>query len=91
MPRYLADLHLLVPRNVSLDDIVVSLYGSRCLHLLRPIHNSTDYRYIGPIVGVACGQEYTKVYSSKGKFGRKSVSKYEDHAHSHVRETFVIV
>jgi hypothetical protein len=87
----LTDLHLLVPRNVQLDDVVVSLYGSRCLHLLRPIYNSMEFRYIGPVAAVACGQEMTLLYSAKGKHGRKSISKLEEHDHSHKRETFVIV
>lgn len=87
----LAGLHLLVPRNVSFDDIVVSLYGSRCLHLIRPIHNSKEFRYVGPIAGLACGQEDTLVYSAKGKFARKSVSKNQEHDYFHEREIFVIV
>lgn len=87
----LADLHLLVPRNVQLDDVVVSLYASRCLHLLRPLQNSSEYRYIGPIVGVACGQEDTLMYSAKGKFGRKVISKVQEHDYYHTREIFVIV
>jgi len=88
----LADLHILVPRNVVLDDILVSLYGSRCLHLLRPIGNdSEEFRYIGPVAAVACGLEYTLMYSPKGRFGRKSYSKDRDNASHHKRETFFIV
>lgn len=36
----------------ALTDIVVSLYGSSTLHLLRPTLNS-EYQYIGPVAEIA--------------------------------------
>jgi len=88
----LEDLHFLVPRTASLDDIVVSLYGSRCLHLLRPMpQNSSEYKYLGPIAGIACGQEHVMKYSPKNNFGLKTITKL-DGAHSSFKgETFVLV
>ncbi|CAG8973267.1 hypothetical protein HYALB_00000028 [Hymenoscyphus albidus] len=72
----LADLHLLVPRTESLDDIIVSLYGSRCLHLLRPVFGtSAEYKYLGPVAGIACGQELTLKYGSRPKNSTKRLSK----------------
>jgi hypothetical protein len=87
----LGDLHLLVPRTAALDDIVVSLYGSRCLHLLRPMPSiSSEFKYLGPVAGIACGQEYTLKYTSKNKFGLRVISKGELTPGSHTRETFVL-
>lgn len=83
----LDNLHLLVPRNASLDDIVVSLYGSQCLHLLRPIPIiPPKYKYLGPITGIACGLEQTQKYTQKNKFGFKELPKS-----FRARETFVLV
>ena len=43
----------LVPRNASLDDVVVAFFGSAHSHLLRPLVNRPGYyRYIGPVVGL---------------------------------------
>ena len=64
----LASLHFLVPRTASLDDTIVSLYGSKCLHLIRPLHTDPpEWTYIGPIVAVAIGQESIIKYQSAGQ------------------------
>ena len=61
----LASLHFLVPRVASLDDTIVSFYGSKCLHLIRPRHtNVTEWTYIGPIAAVAIGQKSITKYQS---------------------------
>ncbi|KAH8649706.1 heterokaryon incompatibility protein-domain-containing protein [Tricladium varicosporioides] len=70
----MADLHLLVPRTASLYDIVVSFFGSRCLHLLRVVpHLSNTYIYLGPVAAVACGLEYTLKYAARGSAFTKSI------------------
>lgn len=82
----LGDLHLLVPRNASLDDIVVSFYGSQCLHLLRPLPgNSQEHQYLGPIAGIACGQEQTLKFTPKNKLGFRTLPKSFT-----AQETFVL-
>ena len=64
----LASLHFLVPRTASLDDTIVSLYGSKCLHLIRPLHTDPpEWTYIGPIVAAAIGQESIIKYQSAGQ------------------------
>jgi hypothetical protein len=64
----LASLHFLVPRTASLDDALVSLYGSKCLHLIRPLHTDPpEWTYIGPIAAVAIGQESIFKYQSAGR------------------------
>lgn len=66
----LEHLHLLVPHGAALDDVVVSVYGSRCLHLLRPVSKvSSEFKYLGPVSGIACGQEQVMIYTPKNKFG----------------------
>lgn len=63
----LASLHFLVPRTASLDDTIVSLYGSKCLHLIRPLHTDPpEWTYMGPIAAVVIGQESILKYQSTG-------------------------
>ena len=69
----LASLHFLVPRTASLDDTIVSLYGSKCLHLIRPLNTDpSEWTYMGPIAAVAIGQESIIKYQSTGLSGSSS-------------------
>lgn len=69
----LASLHFLVPRTASLDDTIVSLYGSNCLHLIRPLHTDPpEWTYMGPIAAVAIGPESIVKYQSAGLSGSSS-------------------
>ena len=69
----LASLHFLVPRTASLDDSIVSLYGSKCLHLIRPLYTDPpEWKYIAPIAAVAIGQESIIKYQSTGFSGTGS-------------------
>ena len=61
----LASLHFLVPCNAGLDDMMVSLHGSMCLHLVRPLQGDPpEFKYLGPIAAVAIGQESINKYQS---------------------------
>ncbi|ERF74282.1 hypothetical protein EPUS_01969 [Endocarpon pusillum Z07020] len=69
----LASLHFLMPRTASLNDTIVSLYGSKCLHLIRSLHTDPpEWTYIGPIAAVAIGQESIIKYQSAGLSGSSS-------------------
>jgi hypothetical protein len=69
----LASLHFLVPRTASLDDTIVSLYGSKCLHLIRPLYTDPpEWTYIGPVAAVAIGQESITKYQSATLSGSSS-------------------
>ena len=83
----LASLHFLVPRTTSLDDTIVSLYGSRCLHLIRPRHNDPpEWTYMGPIAAVAIGHESINKYhpadlsNPSSRIGPKDVNQHVQEA-----------
>jgi hypothetical protein len=74
----------LVPSTASLDDVLVSFDGSLCLHLLSPEGNGR-YRYVGPVVLIVVGEDYTSYYSSNVEW------KFPEFDPSQGPETFVIV
>ena len=53
-------------------DVIVSLYGGKCLHLIRLLYthtNTLEWKYIGAIAAVAIGQDSILEYQSAGLSG----------------------
>lgn len=69
-------LHLLVPCSTMLDDFMVSLYGSRCLHLPRPlVDRHSEYKYIGRLAALANKAEHLPTYAVSSSFRMKKIDK----------------
>jgi hypothetical protein len=89
---YGSTFHSLVPRNVSLDDIVVAFYGSVHSYLLRPVTNRPgQYRYLGPVVGLQIKESWATKAASDRLIGPLRIRIPESHGPEGEDEEFILV